>query len=197
MLAAIPTGNDWVRSNIADAPECHRSVALMIYVCPRQREIQLRNDFIHMLRGLAALGVACFHVYGHSLDPSAGIKIVRIVSEWGWLGVPVFFVISGFVIPNSLRGDFVTPRFAANYALRRSLRLDPPYWFAILVAVTLQAGIDYLLHRPVVVPSPRMLAAHAFYLQNILNLGNLTVGLWTLCLEVQFYIFFLALLAFS
>jgi peptidoglycan/LPS O-acetylase OafA/YrhL len=150
-----------------------------------------------MLRGLAALAVAAFHVYGHTLEPTTGIKVVRFVSEWGWLGVPVFFVISGFVIPNSLRGDYVTPRFAANYALRRSLRLDPPYWFAIAIAVALQTGIDYLLHNPLELPSPGKLAAHAFYLQNILNLGNLTVGLWTLCLEVQFYVFFLALLALT
>jgi len=156
-----------------------------------------RNEFIHMVRGGAAISVAAFHIYGQSREPGWGIETVRWVSEWGYLGVHVFFVISGFVIANSLRNDYITPKYAGNYALRRSLRLDPPYWCAILFALALTFAINVVQHLPTEWPTWQVVLAHAVYAQNILCLGNLSIGLWTLCLEVQFYVTMLLLVALS
>ena len=44
--------------------------------------------------------------------PSVLLHLVRHATKYGWVGVPVFFVISGFVIPHSVRLAKVTPRFA-------------------------------------------------------------------------------------
>jgi peptidoglycan/LPS O-acetylase OafA/YrhL len=150
---------------------------------------------IDALRGLAALAVAAYHLCGRSESPSAALISLRTVTEWGYLGVPVFFVISGFVISRDLRDAVITRRFAATYALRRESRLAPPYWAAILFATLISVPLAAVAGKPAEWPALGNLAAHAVYAQNWLDLPNLTVGLWTLCLEVQFYVSLLVLIA--
>ena len=159
--------------------------------------------FVDALRGIAALAVAWHHIdrYGPLRDPATPIipEWCRTLAENGWIGVQMFFVISGFVIAYSVRKAAITPRFVGNFALRRSLRLDPPYWCMILVALvlhnlTLQFGMASPLDDP---PTRGQLVAHVFYLQNILDFENLSAGFWTLCIEIQFYLLFVALLGLA
>jgi peptidoglycan/LPS O-acetylase OafA/YrhL len=94
------------------------------------------------------------------------------------------------VIAYSVHGVQISPRFLGNFALRRSIRLDPPYWTTIFFVLGLYAaarsfGLGEDLIDP---PSWPQLASHAFYLQDILGYGNLSVGFWSLCIEVQFYL---------
>src|ERR1700692_4818611 len=58
-----------------------------------------RISIIEALRGLAAVAVALFQFSGGLTSP-----IPNFLHSIGWLGVDVFFVISGFVIPLSLYG---------------------------------------------------------------------------------------------
>ena len=177
------------------------------------RGFEGRATFIDALRGIAAFSVACYHItrYGPLPKPAREFipGVLQIWFDHGWTGVQVFFVISGFVIAYSVRNVRVTPGYLANYALRRSIRLDPPYWTTILFVLLLHA-ILYLhlgFVSPLDVPSKfecpitwHLLVAHVLYMQNILGyfqskLGleiydNLSVGLWTLCIEVQFYLLF-------
>jgi hypothetical protein len=80
------------------------------------------------LRGIVAFGVALFHFNS---------AIVRSASNWlpswgetiplnGFLGVEIFFVISGFVIAYSVWDGAYSFRYLGLFALRRSIRLDPP-----------------------------------------------------------------------
>lgn len=54
---------------------------------------------VEALRGFASIAVTLFH-FGGSLTT----LIPQILHAYGWLGVDIFFVISGFVIPLSLMG---------------------------------------------------------------------------------------------
>lgn len=58
---------------------------------------------VEVIRGLAALAVAWFHLTG--TYPSGW---VRASGSYGWLGVDAFFVISGFVVPYSIHRGFAT-----------------------------------------------------------------------------------------
>jgi peptidoglycan/LPS O-acetylase OafA/YrhL len=164
-----------------------------------------RFAFVDALRGIAALGVAAFHIYHYGPLPELAATVVPkpldFMLHHGWAGVQMFFVISGFVIAYTLRGARITPSYLGNFALRRSLRLDPPYWFTIAFVIGLYAitsslfDIDDGLMDDA--PTWDQVLAHVFYLQNILGYQNLSAGFWTLCIEVQFYILFAVLLGFA
>jgi peptidoglycan/LPS O-acetylase OafA/YrhL len=160
---------------------------------------QLPNRFrtIDGLRGIAALSVVAYHlgeVVSRSSDPWLPQWTAYLVSR-GYLGVDVFFVISGFVIAFSVRGGRYTPQYLARFALRRSFRLDPPYWTAIVLELGLVAAGNAVfpsLHTAL--PGTAKVLSHFVYAQNLLGYGDVLPIFWTLCCEVQFYVFFVSLL---
>ncbi len=157
-----------------------------------------RLTIVDGLRGIAATSVVCYHLEG-TLQPAIGAwlhGLVSLVFSYGYLGVPVFFVLSGFVITLNVGRKQVTGNFFWRFALRRSIRLDPPYWASIATAIGLAAIASRLfpdLHKTL--PSLPQIASHLFYLQNLLGYGDIVPIYWTLCFEVQFYLFLLFLLA--
>jgi len=118
------------------------------------------------------------------------------VFEHGKLGVPVFFVLSGFVIAHSVHDKRVTVPLAGRFMLRRSLRLDPPYWLAIGLTLGFAVLSTFVVKGKqipdVTVPQ---IVAHLFYLQDILGYPEINSVFWTLCMEVQFYLVYVFLLA--
>jgi peptidoglycan/LPS O-acetylase OafA/YrhL len=147
------------------------------------------------------LGVACYHItrYGPVAESARGAIPAPLqgLCDRAWVGVQVFFVISGFVIAYSVRRARITPGYFANFALRRSLRLDPPYWTTLALVLLLH----FVMTRwwgsvsPLDVPtplnpplSPRLVGAHLLYLHQILGYDSLSTGFWTLCIEFQFYL---------
>jgi peptidoglycan/LPS O-acetylase OafA/YrhL len=153
---------------------------------------------VHALRGIAAMSVVVFHLQaGRHIDLIFGVLPAWLVVVWehGNLGVAIFFVLSGFVIAHSLYYKDVTLSVAGRFMLRRSLRLDPPYWAVIVLTI----GFGLLSARfvpgkqPPVVAAPQILA-HVFYLQDILRYPAINTVFWTLCLELQFYLMYVLLL---
>ena len=183
-----------------DSPSAH--TAGLDKGVPDKQETRL--VFIDALRGIAALAVAAYHIerYGPLARPASRIieGPIENAIRYGWVGVEVFFVISGFVIAYSLRNAWMTPGYLGNYALRRSIRLDPPYWVTIAVALALHFLGPRLLNVPSPIDEPPtwpQIAWHALYLQNVMGYDNLSVGLWTLCIEVQFYLLYAIMLGIA
>src|SRR5262249_26374477 len=111
------------------------------------------------------------------------------------LGVRIFFVISGFVISYTLAKSVVTPGFVANFILRRAVRLDPVYWVTLVVALGLFACSAVLVtDRAWEFLAWDVLLLNACYLQNLTGRDSLLLVAWPLCVEVQFYLVFVALL---
>lgn len=156
--------------------------------------------FIDALRGLAALAVVLFHLgwvppLRAPLSQVLPAPLLWVIAN-GHLGVAVFFVLSGFVIAHSLRDAQVTWQFFGRFALRRSLRLDPPYWLAIVVAVLVLGAAQHL--RPdtgYTLPSAAAVLAHIAYAQNIVGIPNIVSQFWTLPYELQFYLVYCGHLA--
>lgn len=161
-----------------------------------------RFAFIDALRGIAAVMVLMGHLYAHGplYDPLSTLVIrpISFVFEHGNLGVQIFFVLSGFVIAYSQRTVFITGRFLGNFALRRSLRLDPTYWTAIALFLFVDYASNLILtDRTIPFPNSWVILANVLYLQNIMGVRNIVGPSWTLCLEVQLYLALTVLVAFA
>lgn len=151
-----------------------------------------RYAFVDALRGIAAVMVVLFHVYSKNLLPMTGYRLpepFHTMFDNGNVGVYVFFVISGFVIAHSIRGERVTPRYLGWFAARRALRLDPPYWATIAAMIALTVISNHAQHaRSLPLPSVGSVAAHLVYLQGFLGYPQIVGVFWTLCYEIQFYL---------
>lgn len=110
--------------------------------------------------------------------------------------MPIFFVLSGFVIALSIGTDRVTFGYTGRFALRRAIRLDLPYWASIAITLTF-ASIKAQLRPDTGLPVATIaqVLAHMVYLQDFLGYKNINTVYWTLCYEVQFYLMFCVLLA--
>jgi len=146
---------------------------------------------IDALRGIAALWVVAMHFQTlikekHSF--AFPFPLDWIISH-GEVGVSIFFVLSGFVIAYSLRSTHLSWGAIGKFFVRRSLRLDPPYWAALFLllgliligSMALGKGAEYL-------PSQSELFLNMAYLQSIVQVPTILPVSWTLCLEFQFYL---------
>jgi peptidoglycan/LPS O-acetylase OafA/YrhL len=150
-----------------------------------------RYAFVDSLRGLAACAVMLYHYSGGDLRaPLARVLSDPVVAalRGGWLGVQVFFVLSGFVIAKTVGDRAMTPTGAVRFALRRQVRLDPPYWASIALACASAWAFGVSRHQPYTLPSLGSVAAHLVYLQEFLGVRAIQSVYWTLAIEVQFYL---------
>jgi peptidoglycan/LPS O-acetylase OafA/YrhL len=93
-----------------------------------------RLAVINGLRGVAIIGTFQVHTLAHYTPPESLFGLGIILSG-GWLGVNLFFVLSGFVLYLPLSQDptsIMTRAAIANFYRRRSLRLLPLFFIAIL-----------------------------------------------------------------
>lgn len=158
-----------------------------------------RYVFVDALRGIAALAVVSHHLLHNTILEVTLRKIIPGIFLWlfvhGAQGVEVFFVISGFVIAHSLWKTRFNSATLGNFILRRQLRLDPPYWVALLIMVILNCienRVPGLVTKPV--PDGGAFLLNMCYLQNITGITQVLDVAWTLCLEIQFYVVFIVFL---
>jgi len=135
------------------------------------------------LRGLAILGVLLLHGFYWQYDASHFTGLARLLvlaTKPGWLGVNLFFVLSGFLITGILLDSRSDPRYYPQFYMRRALRILPAYYLLLaLLAVLRQASGAYL-------------GLSFFYLANVttlLGVANDYGPLWSLAVEEQYYIF--------
>jgi peptidoglycan/LPS O-acetylase OafA/YrhL len=144
-----------------------------------------RISVVEALRALASVSVALFH-FCNQLS-SAG---AHLIASYGWLGVDVFFVISGFVIPLSLYGRGYGLRDFPLFLLRRLVRLEPAYLVSIAVVVFLWYASSMAPGFEGQAPSYSFLqlASHLFYLIPLTSYPWLSPVYWSLAYEFVFYI---------
>ena len=146
------------------------------------------------MRGLAAMAVVLFHLNLKMIEELRAIlpDFMTLLMSYGYLGVPVFFVISGIVISLSVSNEKVTLRYAGNFALRRSIRLDITYWASMIFILVLMTLNNNFLGGDTPYPTTGNVLLHMFYLQGLFSVDPvISVVYWTLCLEIQLYLFFL------
>ena len=151
------------------------------------------------LRLLAALAVLSWHWMGvqrfrgvwHGRS-GALMPVGHTVGAYGWLGVELFFLISGFVICMSCWG-----RSVGDFVTSRVTRLFPAYWLGVLVTATVlyfspqRWGND--ASRPTVTRVlTNLTMAHA-----PLHVSDIDPVYWTLWSELRFYVLFGVVVSFG
>lgn len=148
-----------------------------------------RLDLLDYLRLAAALVVVAYHylVYGVQSDHiDVSLTPLADVAKYGYLGVDLFFLISGFVIMNSARR--ATPsRFAAS----RARRLFPAFWPIMLVTA---AAIFVAGDRVGLEVTPTQVVANLTMVPTLIGQPAVDGVYWSLAYEILFYaLVFLAL----
>jgi len=137
---------------------------------------------IDLLRFLAAFAVVMYHYTfrGFIADDMSLVEFpyLSLVSRYGYLGVELFFMISGFVILLTAR-----KRSVSSFIISRVVRLYPVYWACVsltFIVVLLFGGMQYD-------------ASFFQYLSNLTMIHTL-IGVdsidgvyWTLLVELRFY----------
>jgi peptidoglycan/LPS O-acetylase OafA/YrhL len=150
--------------------------------------------FIDALRGFAALAVVFYHAKegGHISELTEKMPaFLDALFTHGDLGVHVFFVLSGFVIAHSMARHEVTLSYFGRFVLRRSVRLDPPYWGSIVLTIAFGVlATSVVVGKVYEIPSFSDIVAHVLYLPVLMDKPLINSVYWTLCLEIQFYLIF-------
>lgn len=165
-----------------------------------------RFDFLHGLRGLAALSVVLFHATLNSQGATDPVfRAVQKPMLHGYLAVSVFLVLSGFllalpVVTNglALRGGF------GGFMRRRVKRILPPYWAAYLLDLLFFAGAAWLASSLGSDPGVQVqrqidigydwssIVAHLLLVHNWSGswMAGMDPILWTIACEWQVYLLF-------
>ena len=147
------------------------------------------------LRAFAALSVCLFHFVCTTTGYITTEWVLTVFSV-GKYGVQLFFVISGFVIPWAMFNAGFTFPYFFKFLLKRLARLEPPYIFSIVIALTILFLREKLLgsHNDHLEVSFNQIILHFGYLIPFFEGYKwLNQVYWTLAIEFQYY-FFIALL---
>lgn len=162
---------------------------------PQAQVLPEADDRLPQLDGLRGLAILLVMV-GHFavFKPSGAVEtVIKSVTESLWIGVDLFFILSGYLITGILLSSRQRPRYFSSFFARRVLRIFPLYYavifFALVVLPHLPQGAEI---------DTAATAGHGWwywaYLQNYLmaSMGNLnhivTAVTWSLAVEEQFYL---------
>ncbi|WP_052069672.1 acyltransferase family protein [Streptacidiphilus albus] len=154
------------------------------------------------MRLMAALGVLSFHwtayvdiggIWPRGHSPAQVMPAVNHVAAYGWLGVNLFFVISGFVICMSCWGKSV-----GQFFVSRVVRLYPAYWAAVLLTSTVLLTMGaWIRHGAANGLDAQAILANLTMLETPLGIRQVDGVYWTLWAELRFYVLFGVLAAFG
>jgi peptidoglycan/LPS O-acetylase OafA/YrhL len=142
-----------------------------------------RFHILDLIRFFAAFAVMLYHL---TARPESSFDALEEFTRFGFLGVPIFFMLSGFVISISANG-----RTAYEFGVSRFARLYPGLWACIAITI----GVLYLANGHVF--DPYRVAANFTLLNDYIGQKNIDDVYWTLQAELKFYACIFLLVLFN
>jgi peptidoglycan/LPS O-acetylase OafA/YrhL len=146
-----------------------------------------RYSLIDILRGFAALLVVFYHVLAHREWPGFPSGGLAELPKTGWVGVDLFFVISGFVISHTAMNGYAGGGDWRRAYFERRLRRIVPLYIATMAAYMFLVNPEVirLAWMPVV-----HILSHLGFVHNLWHEthGSINSPNWSVGLEMQFYV---------
>jgi peptidoglycan/LPS O-acetylase OafA/YrhL len=137
-----------------------------------------RQPGLDLLRALAIIVVVIYHA------GIMGFPLPGRVHRWGWIGVDLFFVLSGYLIGGQLLGELARNKRLnlGRFYARRTLRIMPAYFVILTIYFLLPSWREY----------PDMAQPLWKFLLSVQNValhgGTAFSHAWSLAVEDQFYL---------
>ena len=138
-------------------------------------------------RGIAAMSVLLYHYttrYNEIFDTTSILNF-----SYGWLGVPLFFILSGFVITLTISRC----KSPFDFLYRRFMRLYPTYWICLLITLSLVYASDFKMFQ---LPFIDVLMNFTM-VGEILGFNYVDGSYWSLLPELLFYLLMAFLMLFK
>lgn len=118
------------------------------------------------------------------------VNLAEVLMPYAWIGVEVFFVISGFVIPYSLLGIPLKAKHYGGYLLKRIVRIEPAYLASIALIILLNyiSSLFTVYQGDPFEVSGFNILLHLGYLVEFFDGTWLNPVYWTLAIEFQYYL---------
>ena len=150
------------------------------------------------LRGIAILLVLSFHYINNQLVHSDSMpgKLLSRLTMFGWVGVDLFFVLSGFLIGSILIANRTSKKYFSTFFIRRVARIIPNYFllvglFLLILSIPAFSNNYFLTGNQVLPLWSYFLIIQNFYMAAVDSLGNTAMSVtWSIGIEEQFYILF-------
>lgn len=146
-----------------------------------------RNHAIDLLRFVAASWVALFH-FNSNIPYSITDNYYRVFCSYGYLGVPIFFALSGYCM-GLAESHVKSPQV---FLIKRLFRIFPPYWFSLFVFVLCVLIVKMVTGTNSVNSLPKnienIVAIIFLYIKPLSKFEALNSVHWTLVYELTFYL---------
>jgi peptidoglycan/LPS O-acetylase OafA/YrhL len=142
------------------------------------------------MRGIAAMGVVLTHFVCKTTGFVESENVMRIFAL-GELGVPLFFLISGIVIPLHMLQTNYHHKDIGVFALRRVLRVEPAYLITLVIGISFWnlRSLVYGVGPDTFLPTNRDIFLHLGYLVPFVEDARwVSPVFWTLAIEFQYYL---------
>ncbi len=139
---------------------------------------------------MAILLVLFFHGFGFQFGAARLPRLAHlfvVATMPGWIGVNLFFVLSGFLITGILLDSKHQPNYYRRFYTRRALRILPAY-YALLLILFVSPLTGWFEHRQI---SWQFVALSFVYLSNVTAFFGVPLqygALWSLAVEEHFYL---------
>jgi peptidoglycan/LPS O-acetylase OafA/YrhL len=158
-------------------------------------DFKTRLPSLDGIRALAVTMVFLDH-FGGGSHGGPLLQAIDQIRRRGWMGVDLFFVLSGFLITGILFDTRHDTKFFRRFFARRSLRIFPVFYLVVVVLLLLTPIFHYQwrwLHLSFLIYMGNFFGNYDFSLYEVVSGNHPTakvfIGhLWSLCVEEQFYL---------